>query len=61
MDTNIIIMWIVLFWIGSIEAIYMQSCKNKNFLLYTNFKRNNFVQKKQLKYLYINLYLCLSQ
>lgn len=61
MEANIIFILIVIFWIGSLETLYIESCKNKDFLLYKNFKQEKNIQEIQLKYLYINLYLYLSQ
>jgi hypothetical protein len=62
MDVNLIYIWILLFWIWSLEAIYMESKKHRDYLKYTNFKSLKVVEINQLKYLYINLYLylCLS-
>lgn len=61
MDVNIIYIWILLFWIWSLEAIYMESKKHRDYLKYTNFNKLNKDELNQLKYLYINIYLCLSK
>lgn len=61
MDFNLIYIMIILFWIWSLETLYMEMKHHKGYLSYTNFKRDELIRKNQLKYVYINLYLCLSQ
>jgi hypothetical protein len=61
MDTNLIYILIILFWIWSLETLYMEMRHHKDYLSYTNFKRDKFIRENQLKYVYINLYLYLSQ
>jgi len=61
MDSNLIYALIVIFWVWSLETIYMEAKHHKDYLSYTNVKREKILYDKQVKYLYINLYLYLSQ
>ena len=59
MDTQLIYILIALFWIWSIETLYIEMRQHKDYLSYTNFNKEKLINDIQLKYLYINLYLSL--